>query len=108
MFNFADSHSVAWTAGSNLSIFNWSGKLTGVGTDQLIFGIDNTGLTSAQVGQIHFQGFNGATILPVAKSCRQRLDTVLGDFNTDGRMNNAEYPGNERPDRLERIQTSRA
>ena len=91
VFNFADSHSVAWTAGSNLSIFNWSGKLTGVGTDQLIFGIDNTGLTSAQVGQIHFQGFNGATILstgevvPVSASTR-----LLGDFNTDGHVNNTD------------------
>ena len=91
VFNFADSHLVAWTAGSNLSIFNWSGKLTGVGTDQLIFGIDNTGLTSAQVGQIHFQGFNGATILstgevvPVSASTR-----LLGDFNTDGHVNNSD------------------
>ena len=91
VFNFADSHSVAWTAGSNLSIFNWSGKLTGGGTDQLIFGIDNTGLTSAQVAQIHFQGFNGATILstgevvPVSASTR-----LLGDFNTDGHVNNTD------------------
>ena len=56
VFNFADSHLVAWTAGSNLSIFNWSGKLTGVGTDRLIFGIDNTGLTAAQVGTDPFPG----------------------------------------------------
>ena len=91
MFNFADSHLVTWTAGSNLSIFNWSGKLSGAGNDQLIFGIDNTGLTAAQIAQIHFQGFNGATILstgevvPVSASTR-----LLGDFNTDGHVNNTD------------------
>ena len=91
VFNFADSHLVAWTAGSNLSIFNWSGNLSGGGNDQLIFGIDNTGLTSTQVGQIHFQGFNGSTILangevvPVSASTR-----LLGDWNLDGNVTTAD------------------
>ena len=73
VFNFADSHSAVWIPGSNLTVGHWSGTVgVGGGTDQLIFGIDNTGLTTAQVAQIHFQGFNGARSWPMAKSCRLR------------------------------------
>jgi hypothetical protein len=74
-----------------LSIVNWSGTLTGSGTDQVIFGTGSNGLTAAQLSEIHFQGFNGATILangevvPVSASTR-----LLGDFNTDGHVNNAD------------------
>ena len=91
VFNFADSHLVTWTAGSNLSIFNWSGNLSGGGTDQLIFGIDNTGLTSTQVGQIHFQGFNGATILANGEVVPTAVSTrLLGDWNVNGVVNGAD------------------
>jgi autotransporter-associated beta strand protein len=94
VFNFADSHLVTWTAGSNLSIFNWSGNLNfGGGTDQLIFGVDNTGLTGTQVGQIHFQGFNGSTILANGEVVPTAISTrVLGDWDLSGSTTAADIP----------------
>ena len=74
-----NSIAVAWTAGSELSILNWSGNVnSGSGTDQFIVGVG--GLTTGaggQVSQIHFHGegsvgYNGATLLPAVKSCRLR------------------------------------
>jgi fibronectin-binding autotransporter adhesin len=94
VFNFADSHLATWTAGSILSIGHWSGNLTtGGGTDQLIFGVDNTGLTAAQVAQIHFQGFNGATILANGEVVPATASThVLGDWNLSGTRTAADIP----------------
>ncbi len=56
---FADSHSTAWTAGQSLSVTNWSGNLTGGGTDQLFFGSSNTTLTSTQLSEITFVNPSG-------------------------------------------------
>jgi hypothetical protein len=58
--NFADSHSIGWTG--TLSIWNWTS-----GSDYLIFGIDNSALTSGQLNQISFySGSGGGTFLGTA------------------------------------------
>jgi autotransporter-associated beta strand protein len=91
---FADSHSIAWAAGSELSILNWTGSAgTGGGADQVIFGTTNGGLSVTQLGQIHFQGFNGASILASGEVVPQSLSTrKLGDFTLDGHATAADVP----------------
>lgn len=43
------------TWGSSMNILSWTGTATtGGGTDQVIFGSDNTGLTSTQLSSIFF------------------------------------------------------
>ena len=59
---FSNSSAQAWTG--TLSIYNWSGTPGGGnGTDQLFFGTDATGLTTAQLGQIAFYSDSGTTFL---------------------------------------------
>ena len=58
VINFGASGGASWTFGTTLSIYNWGGSTAGGGNDQLKFGIDNTALTSGQLGQISF--FSGA------------------------------------------------
>ena len=67
VLTFANSSAVAWNG--LLRIWNWSGALTGGGTDQLSFS-SPTGLNAAQLSQISFvdpaglaPGTYGATIL---------------------------------------------
>ncbi len=86
---FADSHLTPWTAGSTLSVVNWTGTAgMGGGTDQLLFGPG--GLTTgagSQVSQIHFQGYNGATLLGSGEVVPATLSTrVLGDWNVSGAL----------------------
>jgi hypothetical protein len=63
----------------------------GGGTDQLLFGAAGSALTSTQIGQIHFQGFNGSKtlangeIVPTSASTR-----LLGDFDVNGHVNAAD------------------
>ena len=69
----------SWTAGKVLSIVNWSGALTGGGTDQLIVGTTNAGLTAAQLSEIHFQGFTGAKMLANGEVVPAvSLDAIVG------------------------------
>ena len=91
---FADSHPATWAAGSELSILNWTGSTgTGGGTDQVTFGTTNGGLATTQLSQIHFQGFNGASILATGEVVPQSLSTrKLGDFSLDGHANAADIP----------------
>ncbi|HQU08669.1 MAG: hypothetical protein B7X06_00660, partial [Verrucomicrobia bacterium 21-51-4] len=70
IINYANSSGTAWTAGQALTIQNWTGSLTGGGTDQLFFGTASSGLTAGQLSQIFFlnptglaAGTYGATIL---------------------------------------------
>ncbi len=91
---FANSSSQAWTAGAILSVLNWSGSTNGGGSDQLFFGTNAGGLTSAQLAQIQFinpagfpPGTNFARILntgevvpsvqPVLFTAKQGAMTVL-------------------------------
>src|SRR6185369_11305427 len=82
ILNFADSHTIGWADGL-LTIANWSGTPgTGAGTDQLIFGTTTGGLNATQLSQIHFAGFNGATILANGEVVPNSASTrVLGDWN---------------------------
>jgi fibronectin-binding autotransporter adhesin len=50
VLSFADSKGVAWTGG--LAIWNWSGSLTGGGSEQISFSA--AGLTSEQLGAVTF------------------------------------------------------
>jgi len=54
LINFAASNLASWTGGAFLDIYNWGGLTAGGGNDQLKFGIDNTALTSGQLGQVRF------------------------------------------------------
>ena len=89
--NFAKSSGL-WTAGTVLTIDNWSGTpITGSGSDQIIFGSDNTGLSAAQVSQIKFSGFApGATILANGEVVPISAPYLLGDINRDGHVNVAD------------------
>ena len=51
MLSFANSSAVAWSAGT-LSITSWNGSASGGGSDQIKFGTDITGLTTAQLAQV--------------------------------------------------------
>lgn len=70
ILHFADSSSASWTSNIKLSITNWSGSPSGSGPDQILFGSNSGGLTSAQIAEIQFvnpdgyaAGTYGATIL---------------------------------------------
>lgn len=54
IINFTNSSANAWTGGATLTIANWSGDVSGAGTDQIFFGNSAGGLTSGQLGQIQF------------------------------------------------------
>ena len=50
-------------------------------------------MTSAQLSQVHFQGFNGALIRANGEVVPQAVSTrLLGDFNVDSHVNNADIP----------------
>lgn len=53
--SFANSSGEIWAGGETLVITNWNGNLSGGGAEQLKFGTDQSGLTTAQLGQIEFQ-----------------------------------------------------
>ena len=60
MIAFANSSANVWTG--TLSIFNWSGNAgVGGGTDQVLCGIDTTGLTPGQIAQIEVFTDGGTT-----------------------------------------------
>jgi hypothetical protein len=51
---FTDSSSVTWSNDTTLVVGGWSGSLLGGGQQQIIFGKNGNGLTSAQAAQIQF------------------------------------------------------
>ena len=56
---FADSSGQSWTSGQTFLLLNWTGSLSGGGTDQVLFGSDASGLTGGQLGQITFRDPDG-------------------------------------------------
>ena len=54
VLRFADSSGVAWSSGNQLLIKNWSGSLTGGGSEQVSFGSSAAGLTTNQLAQLGF------------------------------------------------------
>jgi hypothetical protein len=51
---FAGSAAETWSTNAHLWVTNWSGSLSGGGSDQLSFGSSASGLTSAQLRQLVF------------------------------------------------------
>lgn len=65
ILTFAASNLVAWTAGSTLTITGWTNSCTGA---KVFVGNSNTGLTTAQLAQITFQGYApGASISAIGE-----------------------------------------
>lgn len=63
---FAASNSVAWTSGKTLTISGWSGTpgVNGVsGGSRIFIGNSSTALTTAQLSQITFQGYESGAII---------------------------------------------
>ena len=57
----------------------------------MLVGTTATGLTAAQLSEIHFEGFNGAKILANGEVVPNSASTrLLGDFNFDGHVNAAD------------------
>jgi FG-GAP repeat len=63
LLRFADSSSLSSSWSGTLSIYDWSGDLSGGGTDQLYFGTDANGLTSSQLAMIYFYSGDGTGFL---------------------------------------------
>ncbi len=61
VLRFLASNTAAWAG--RLAVWNWSGSVTGGGTDQLFFGTNGSGLTTAQLGLIDFFSDSGSTPL---------------------------------------------
>ncbi len=63
---FANSSAITWNAAAILTIYGWVGTAGYTGTSgKVFFGTSTAGLSSAQLAQITFAGFNpGAQILP--------------------------------------------
>ena len=57
--NFGDSHLATWTSGRTLSIYNWNGLPAGGGNDRILFGINASGLSASQLGQVSFYSDSG-------------------------------------------------
>jgi hypothetical protein len=53
--SFANSSAQAWAAGTMLVVSDWNGNASGGGVEQLKFGTDQTGLTTAQLNAIRFR-----------------------------------------------------
>jgi autotransporter-associated beta strand protein len=92
VLHFADSHLESWQG--QATITNWSGSLTtGAGTDQVFFGSSNAGLSGAQLSSVHFNGFNGATLLGTGELIPVSISNFrLGDWNADGTVNSTDIP----------------
>lgn len=82
--NFAASNGVGWTGGRTLTITGWTTTDGSTGTSGKIFvGSNNSGLTTAQLAQITFSGFEpGAIILNTGEvvPIRYKAQFILADF----------------------------
>jgi hypothetical protein len=99
ILRFADSHTNSWQSQlqgvvPRLSVYNWNGATNGGGTDQLVFGVSSSSLTTTQLTQIRFVnpgGFSSGTYparilatgevvptpLPVLGAQRNKTNVVL-------------------------------
>jgi hypothetical protein len=59
ILHFAASDAASWTAGLKLQIDNWSGSVTGGGTEEILFGTTSGGLTASQIAEIIFHNPDG-------------------------------------------------
>ncbi len=90
---FSDSHTQTWTAGALLRVSNWSGNITGSGTDQLLVGDSTkTGLSATQLSRIHFSGFHTGAAFVVNGASGELVPAnttplLRGDLNQDNHVN---------------------
>jgi len=76
----------AWNGSSFLRINNWTGSVTGGGTDQVNVGVG--GLTGPQLSNIHFTNYlTGATILGSGEVVPSGAAILTGDVNVDTHVN---------------------
>jgi Dockerin type I domain/PEP-CTERM motif len=78
----ADSTDQAWNASAYLRINNWSGNLTGAGTDQITF--TGSGLLPAQLNKVHFTGYVTGSQLITGGELVPLTALKIGDVNQDG------------------------
>jgi hypothetical protein len=78
----------AWNGSAFLRISNWSGSVTGGGTDQFDVGVGVGGLTGPQLSKIHFTGYlTGASILGSGEVVPSGTAIATGDVNVDTHVN---------------------
>jgi hypothetical protein len=76
----------AWNGSAFLRIDNWTGSVTGGGTDQFDVGVG--GLTGPQLNKIHFTGYiTGASILGSGEVVPSGAALATGDVNVDTHVN---------------------
>jgi autotransporter-associated beta strand protein len=63
VLNLADSSSLSGNWSGTLSVFDWTGNLSGGGLDQLFFGNSASGLTNGQLSAINFYSGAGTGFL---------------------------------------------
>src|SRR5690606_16943520 len=61
LLEFSNSSSIAWSG--TLTIYDWVGSPSGGTQGRIFFGNNASGLTSAQLAQISFNGFGPGAIL---------------------------------------------
>jgi autotransporter-associated beta strand protein len=82
VLHFNSSSALQWSG--TLTIDNWTGSLSGGGTDQVYFGSSNSALTKTQLANIVFvgSGMLNSTLLPTGELVPGRT-FVPGDFDRD-------------------------
>ena len=91
VLRFADSSSVSWASGAVLTIQNWSGSLSGGGSQQVFFGTSAAGLTAQQLIQVQFSnpagvsaGTYSARTLSSGEVVPNQLVTAIIAFSLSG------------------------
>jgi hypothetical protein len=89
VLHFNSSSALPWSG--TLTIDNWTGSLSGGGTDQIYFGSSNSSLTKTQLANIAFAGSGmlNSTLLPTGELVPGRT-FVPGDFDRDNLLSVAD------------------
>ena len=85
--SFANSSVQSWNSGATLVISDWNGNNSGGGAELLKFGIDQSGLTAAQLNQIRFRistNLYSAKILNTGEIVPDQLVTAPLGFSQQG------------------------
>jgi autotransporter-associated beta strand protein len=92
MLQLSDSHALHWTG--TLTVANWSGSVSGGGTDRIFFGASFGGLSLAQLNSIVFSGSGSPHAVQLSTGevvpGTPAPPPILGDFNRDGIVTSAD------------------
>ncbi|HUS90343.1 MAG TPA: autotransporter-associated beta strand repeat-containing protein [Phycisphaerae bacterium] len=95
---FADSHLTDWDPAATLGILRWSGDTSGGGTERLLFGTSELGLSPDQLGTLRFinpaglrPGLYSAAILGTGEVLPEALLWPAGDTDEDGDTDHLDY-----------------